>query len=234
MKKVGIIIFIIAVIVGISLANLFSVGEKSANFFSFSFNFGKGIKGSGNIMSETRNAANFNKIDVGGVFEVEIVAQKDFSVQVEADDNLLPYIVTEVDGNTLEIKTRKSISSKNPLRVRISAPNIENLDISGASKISLANLKNESLNIDSSGASKINIDGETKNLIIDMSGASRLDAENLRAENVSVEASGASNASVFVSGDLKADLSGTSQVNYVGNPQNLQKKTSGASFVNGK
>lgn len=234
MKKVGIIIFIVAVIAGISLANFFSVGENSAKFFNFSINFGGGVKGSGNIITETRNIADFSKIDVGGVFEVEIVAQKDFSVQIEADDNLLQYIETEVSGDTLEIKTNKRISSKNPIRVKVSAPNIESLEVSGASKVSLANLKNESLNVDASGASKLKVDGETKDLTIDMSGASRLDAENLKAENVNVDASGASNANVFVSGDLKADLSGASHVTYLGNPQNLQKKTSGASSVNGK
>jgi hypothetical protein len=233
MKKIGIIIFIIALILGVTFANFFSWGKASARIFSFSVNFG-GVQGSGNVQTEKRSAADFKSIEVGGIFEVEVVAQKDFSVEVEADDNLLQYIKTEVKGDTLEISTEKSISPKGPVRIRISAPNIENLDISGVSKVSLTNLKNDSLKVDASGASKIKIDGETGNLEVELSGASRLDAENLKAENVDVDGSGASNASVNVSGDLKADLSGASKVTYTGNPKNLEKSTSGASSVKGK
>lgn len=234
MKKIGIIIFIVALIIGVTFANFFSWGKASAKFFSFSVNFG-GVQGSGNVQNEKRNVADFSAIDVGGVFDVEIVAQKEFSVEVEADDNLLQYIKTEVKGDTLEISTDKRISPKGgTIRIRISAPNIENLEVSGASKLSLTNLKNDSLKVDASGASKIKIDGETRNLEVELSGASRLDAENLKSENANVDGSGASNASINVSGDLKADLSGASKVTYTGNPKNLEKSTSGASSVRGK
>lgn len=233
MKKIAFIIFIVALIIGVTFGNLFSWGKASAKFFNFSVNFG-GVKGSGNTQNEKRNVANFNAIEVGGIFEVEVVAQKDFSVEVEADDNLLQYIKTEVNGNTLEISTEKRISPKGPIRVRISAPDIEELQVSGVSKVSLTNLKNSSLKVDASGASKIKVDGETRNLDVDLSGACRLDAENLKTENADIDGSGASNASVNVSGDLKADLSGASKVTYLGNPKNLDKSTSGASSVRGK
>jgi len=233
MKKIGIIIFIVALILGVTFANFFSWGKTSAKFFSFSVNFG-GIQGSGNVQNEKRNLADFDAIEVGGVFEVEVVAQKDFSVEVETDDNLLQYIKTEVKGSTLEISTTKRISPKGPIRVRISAPNVESLEVSGASKLTLANVKNENLKVDASGASKIKIDGETRDLEVELSGASRLDAENLKSENANIDGSGASNASINVSGDLKADLSGASHVTYAGNPKNLEKSTSGASSVRGK
>jgi hypothetical protein len=233
MKKIGFIIFIVAIIIGVTFANFFSWGRTSAKLFNFSINFG-GVQGSGNIVNEKRNLGDFNAIEVGGVFEVEVVAQKEFSVEVEADDNLLQFIKTEVNGDTLEIKTTKRISPKNTIHVRISAPNIENLQVSGVSKVSLANLKNDSLKVDASGASKIKVDGETGNLEVELSGASRLDAENLKSENANVDGSGASSASVNVSGDLKADLSGASKVTYSGNPRNLEKSTSGASCVRGK
>src|SRR5215217_2537952 len=173
MKKVGIIIFIVALILGVTFANFFSWGKASARIFNFSVNFG-GVQGSGNKQTEKRNAADFNAIEVGGIFEVEVVAQKDFSVEVEADDNLLQYIKTEVRGGTLEISSEKRISPKGPIRIRISAPNIENLQVSGVSKLSLTNVKNDSLKVDASGASKIKVDGETGNLEVELSGASRL------------------------------------------------------------
>jgi hypothetical protein len=120
------------------------------------------------------------------------------------------------------------------MRVRISMPQIESLDISGASNGSLTNVRNESLTIDASGASKIKVDGEARELIVDLSGASRLDAENLKSENVTVDASGASNATVMALNELNADASGASCIRYVGEPKNVDKKSSGTSSIKQK
>ncbi len=233
MKKIGLLVFIITLLIGVALAGIFPFGKISGKIFSFNINFG-GVKGSGNVQTQKREVSDFKAINVSGAFEVEITAQKDFSVEVEADDNLLEFIKTEADGRTLEVKSRKRFSTSNPLRIRISAPDIENLDLSGASKVTLVNIKNDALELNSSGASKIKIEGVTKNFTVEMSGASRLDAENLQSENVSVDSNGASNVHVFVTNELKADLSGASKVVYSGNPVNLEKKTSGASSVKQK
>ena len=229
MKKLGIIIFVMALIAGIFFGSIFSYGTNVGNLFSFSCF--KGVSGSGNIQTEQRNVGEFKSIDVSGAFTVEIVAQKDFAVEVEADDNLLPLVKTEVEDGVLKIEREEHFWSNSKILVRVFAPNIENLDVSGASKISVNDLSNEFLNLDVSGASKIEIKGKTNRLKIDLSGASKIDAENLTAEYVSVEASGASKVDVFVTNELYADLSGASRVNYSGEPNNVQEKTSGASSV---
>lgn len=231
MKKIGLIVFIGALVIGSVLASFSSFGKFTGKLFSF--NWG-GEKGSGNVKTENREVSGFKAIDISNAFEVEITAQKDFQLEVEADDNLLPLIKTEVNGDTLVIKTDKSLKTGNPLKIRISAPDINNLELSGASKVSLVNVSNDALSLDSSGASKIRIEGTTKNFSVEMSGASKLDAENLKAENVSVDSSGASNATVFVTNVLKADLSGATNVTYLGSPKSVEKKTSGASSVKEK
>ncbi len=234
MKKVGIIIFIAALVVGVVVANVFSFGSVSAESFNpsfLNFSFKRGVKGSGNIATDTRNIRDFKSIDVSGVFNVEIVAQKDFGVVVEADDNLIPLIKTEVRDGVLEISTDERIKSKSRMTVRISAPNIEKIEASGATKVSLSEVMNSSLTIDTSGASKINVSGKTDLLNIDVSGASKIDAENLAVANAVVDASGASKVMVNVSGELKADCSGASSVEYSGTPSNIEQKTSGASKV---
>lgn len=232
MKKLGIIIFIIALFIGVTLASVFSIGNFGLK--SFSFSFFKGVKGSGNIRTEQREVSEFSSVKVGGAIVVEITAQKDYSLEVEGDDNILPLIKTEIDGDTLKISSEKGYSASNPIKVRISLPNIEDLDLSGASKVSIVNLDNESLNVDTSGASKISCEGKTKNLTVDMSGASHFDSEKLSANSVSVDASGASQANVAVKDSLKADLSGASKVVYYGNPTNFENKTSGASSIVGR
>jgi hypothetical protein len=229
MKKFGFIIFILALITGVIVANLITSDRATANVFNFPV--GSGISGSGNVETENRRVDDFRGIDVGGAFHVEITAQKDFGVELEADDNILRLIKTEVKDGILHLSTIEKISTGNPIRVRISAPDIENLDVSGASKVSLADLNNQMLNIDASGASKVSVEGNSVNLKADVSGASKVNARNLITENASVEASGASSVSVFATIELKTDASGASSIDYSGTPKNLLKKTSGASSV---
>ncbi|HNU09641.1 MAG TPA: head GIN domain-containing protein, partial [Pyrinomonadaceae bacterium] len=221
----------VALVVGIALANVFSFGKLSP-LVKFSFDFGR-VRGSGNIVTQKRDLSGFSKIDAGGAYEIEIVAQKDFSVEVQGDDNLIEFVKTEVHGDTLEISNSKKFSNGGRIVIRVAAPDIEGIDVSGASNAKLTNVKNESLRIESKGASKVVVSGETKDLFVDLAGASRLDASELSSVNAEVGARGACHASVSVSGDLKADASGASRVNYSGNPQNVERKVSGASSVSG-
>ncbi len=232
MKKIKLVVFVAALVIGLTLAGLFSVGNvfaKSCNLFSF----GK-IQGSGVAKTEKRNTSNFSNVDVSGALNVEIVAQQDFSVEVEADDNLLEHIKTEVKDNILKVYTENRLSTKTKITVRISMPEISELEVSGASNTTLASVKNEKLVVEVSGASKIKLEGETQNLDLDVSGASKIDAESLKSENASVNASGACKIDIFVTNELKADASGASKISYAGEPKNIIKDTSGASSIKSK
>jgi len=233
MKKIGLIIFGIALVVGVVFANVFSFGRLSDRIFNFSVNF-SGTKGSGNVVRESRDVTGFNAVDVGGVFQVEITAQKDFAVEIEADDNLMPLITTDVDGDVLKISAKQKVSPSSPIRVHIYAPDIKNLEVSGAANVVLNDINNQALSIDSSGASKITIAGVTAQLTVDVSGATKVDAEDLNTADAAVDASGASHINVNVSGSLRADASGASRVVYTGKPESVEKKTSGASSISPK
>lgn len=233
MKKVGIMIFASALVVGLVASNLFSFGHVGGKFANFSVKFG-GVHGSGNIATEKRDVADFKCVDVGGIFQVEVVAGKEFSVEVEADDNLISHIETEVRGDTLYIETDRKIKSSNSLRVRITAPDIDKLDVSGVANVSLSGVKNDALTVHASGASKVSVSGETSQLNVDISGATKVHADDLKSVNAAVEASGASYAGVSVTGELNSDISGASRVEYSGTPSNLITKKSGASRVSAK
>src|SRR5690606_6936585 len=173
MKKIGIIIFMVAVLIGVVFSNLFSFGKISGNLTNFKFV--SSVKGSGNIAAEDRHLNGFTSIDVGGVSEVEVTAQQDFAVTVEADNHLLQYIDTSFNDGVLKISTSEKISSKNPIKIHISLPDIESVEASGISKVSVRELKNDSFEGSASGASKIYVAGETSRLNIDVSGASKFD-----------------------------------------------------------
>jgi hypothetical protein len=231
MKKVKVIIFIAALVIGLMIAKSFGA---VLGFGNVSFNFFSGIRGSGVSQIEKREVANFKQIDVSGMIEVEVVAQKGFSVEVEADDNLMEYVKTEVDGDTLKLYTKNRISPRTKIRVMISMPELTGADVSGVSKLTAHDLKTESFNLDVSGASKIEINGEARNLKIEASGASKINAENLKVSNADIDVSGATQVTVNATEEVRADASGASKVNYVGQPKNVIKDTSGASRVSQK
>lgn len=233
MKKIGIIIFASALVIGLVVSNIFSFGRATHGLFNFSINFSD-EKGSGRMATEIRDLKGFKAVDVGGVFEVAITAGKDFEVEIETDDNLLPLITTEVNDGVLQIGSKCRISPTDKIRVRVSAPDINGLEVSGAANVTLNGLRNSSLAVDSSGASKIKIAGETAKFTAETSGASKIDAEDLRAVDANIDGSGASHVDINVTGELNADLSGASKVNYSGTPTAVHKKTSGAGTVSQK
>lgn len=230
MKKIKVAIFIVALVVGLIFAKVFGA-VLGFSFPTVSFRAFSGIKGSGVSKVEKRELSGFKKIDVSGIINLEVTAQKDFSVDVETDDNLLEHVVTEVSGDTLKLYTKKNISPSNKIRVVVAMPELVDLDISGVSKTTVNNIKTDSFKVDISGAAKIELNGEANDLNIDASGASKINAENLKVANANVDVSGATNVVVSATEEVKAHASGASKVRYTGEPKNVIKKTSGASSV---
>ena len=61
-----------------------------------------GIKGSGYILTQERKTDLFHSIEVSDHISVYIVQGTFGSITVEADNNLFPYIKTEVKNNLLK------------------------------------------------------------------------------------------------------------------------------------
>ena len=234
MKKIGVIVFAVCIVVGLAFANFFSFGRLTNRLFNFKIDVGSHTTGSGNSASEKRGVSGFTAVEVSGVFQVEIVAGKEYSIEIQADDNILPLIETNVSGDTLRIGLEHSVKTRNDMIVRITAPNIKRVQASGAAKINASGIKNDSFSVDTSGASKVVLIGETAKLDIHVSGASNIDAEQLPAVNVNIDSSGASKIAVNATGELHTQASGASRITYTGNPRSVDNHTSGASSITKK
>ncbi len=225
MKKICLAIFILAVVIGV----VFSGGCGLGGIKNLSV-----VQGSGNAKTETRKADGFKSVDASGAVNVEIVVQKGFSVSVEADDNLLENIKTEVNGDTLKIYSEDSISPKTRVNVKISMPEIIGLELSGASNANVSGVNSDLIELKASGASKVKIDGQVIKLRADASGASKIDAEGLKVEDANVDASGASSATIMATEEVDLDASGASKITYVGEPKRIKQNASGASSITKK
>ena len=70
----------------------------------------KRIKGNGTMGKEDRHITHAEKIKLAGSYDVEITQGPESSVKVEADENLLPYIITAQEEGYLVIKSREHIN----------------------------------------------------------------------------------------------------------------------------
>src|SRR5437660_12915469 len=83
-----------------------------------------GVHGSGVRKTEKRDLPAFNAIETSGAFEVNVDCQKPASFELEADDNLLPLVETEVRDGVLRVRTTRGYSSSGGIVLRIAVPDL--------------------------------------------------------------------------------------------------------------
>ena len=179
---------------------------------------GSEVQGSGKRESQKRQIGAFTSIGTEGAFNIEIVCQKDFSLELEGDDNVLPLITTEVSGDKLKISNTKSYSVNEPVTFRISVPNLEAISADGAGKIQISGVNNDKIQIYSNGAAMITVSGTTKMVGVDTNGAAKIDTHSLRSAHAIVDSKGASKVDLGVCEKLDVNVTGVSHVTYRGDP----------------
>jgi hypothetical protein len=215
---------------------------------SYAFN---GIKGNGNVVKQTRELSSFTALEVGGAFHIVLKQGDKESVVVEADENLIEFIVTEVRGKSLVIKTSEEIHDSKVLNIYLTFKTLDEMEVSGACKLSsedklsfselelecsgasdiILKMTATDLNLDLSGASQINLFGSANTVNLDLSGASDLEAFELEVDKYSADISGASSAEIFVRTELTSDVSGAASLKYKGDPSTATNDVSGAASV---
>ncbi len=116
--------------------------------------------------------------------------------------------------------------------VGISAGDIT-FDISGASRVT-GDIMAEDADFDISGASRVELVGSANDIVIDASGASSVELDNFPVNNAEVNLSGASRGTVSLNGRLDVDLSGASNLGYIGQPIMGTINISGGSTISSK
>ena len=190
-----------------------------------------GIRGSGNVEEESRNIDSFEVLEVSGAFKVRVTLGEETSLKISGDDNLLKYVKTRNKGNRLEISTRKNINPRKEMRITITNPSLNKLEVSGANEVGIRNISTENFDVEISGACSVGLKGDTESLSIDMSGASSLDASEFYSKKVSIDCSGACSAEVYASESLKASVSGVCNVKFDGDPVKTNLDASGVSSI---
>jgi Putative auto-transporter adhesin, head GIN domain len=180
--------------------------------------FGNQVKGSGKRELQKRQVASFTSISAEGAFTIEVTCQKDPSLEVEGDDNVLEYVTTDVGSNILRLKNTRSYSTTEPVKFRISVPNLEGLSVNGAGRVDIKGMNNDKFEIDTNGAAMIVVSGNTKVIDVGANGAGKIDAQNLHAARGVVDSKGVTRIDLDVANQLDVTVSGPSTVTYKGDP----------------
>lgn len=218
----------------------------------------KRIKGNGNMKTETRKTLDYDAVELEGSMNVQLVAGTEGNLKVEAEENLLDYILTEVNGSELKISTKKgysldpsgnhkilvtvpfkelsavSLTGSGDIRTsdKIKAENFE-VKLTGSGDIKLpVQAKNASASITGSG--DIDLVGSAKDFDCKVTGSGDISAFDFKCENVNATVTGSGDIQVYASEELRAKIPGAGDIEYKGNPKKEDFKTIGVGSISKK
>ncbi len=172
------------------------------------------INGSGKIVTKEMNFTDFTYLEIGSVFEVEIVESGSYLTAITADDNLFDYIKVSQEGETLKIRLTPTYNySGVTLRAKITMPKISGLHLYGATKGTIKGFQSSNnFNLQLSGASHLDMDmgaGDTK---FEISGATGVTG-TLEAQDIEFRVSEAGRVELEGSADkMTLNASGASKL----------------------
>jgi hypothetical protein len=242
MKRVGIFVLALAGLIALFAGCGDDEGDAEA------------IRGSGNVVTEEMELADFGAVEAANAFEVEITQSDTFGVTIRVDDNILDLLDVSKEGDTLRLGLERGVNLRGDvtLEAEITMPDLDGLKLSGASRASISGFRSSeqididlsgassldgdleagNTDIDASGASKVVLEGSAEGLTIVVSGASSLDLTDFTVNTADVTLSGASDATLRVQERIEpVDVSGASRLYYLGDPSLGDVTTSGASTV---
>lgn len=171
------------------------------------------ITGSGNIITRRVNIADFSRIETSRAVHLVVEKRSGREAIIEADDNIMPYVIVEVDGGCLNVGIDDDIKSLNDVTVKVTVPsdgNISAISASSASKVTVqAEIKSPKLMLDASSAANINITkSDVGTCSIDASSAANVEGA-IKADNCVIDMSSASDVNVALLA-VKCDVTATS------------------------
>ena len=210
------------------------------------------IRGSGPVVSETREVPIHRNIYISVPAEVYIYQSPYQELTLEAQSNVLDAIETYVEGSELKIRLEDGaglgshetiliyISSAMFNSIRLSGSvdlysetsivtDVLDVSISGSGKVDLAVVANE-VRASISGSGNMWLEGSVINQELTISGSGDIYSFGLDSETADVNISGSGEAEVRVEEFMKARISGSGSVYYKGYPE-IDGKVSGSGNI---
>ncbi len=211
------------------------------------------ITGSGPMQKKKLDVASFSKLLAMDGLTFELVAGEEF-VEIEAEENLLEYFETRVDGDRLQMEVKEGYtlrpSSDKQIKVTIGYEKIHNIRANAHSRvISQDTVFSESLSLNATSSGTIDINAVTKNLDLNANSGGQIilagstsfikgnanSGGTIKAEKVTsitgdVKANSGGQVNIFVQDYLKASANSGGSIGYKGDPKVDQRSNSGGNI----
>ena len=211
-----------------------------------------GISGNGVVVEEDRDVYGFTGVHVSTGIDVILSQGDEFEVIVEADENLMEVILTEVNGDMLVVKTdRVNIRRARSKKVHVTLPELEELKISSAGdvegktpftcddlRLGISSAGDLTLEVDAdkilldiSSSGDARISGSANLLKASLSSAGNLEAYDLIVKEVDVNVSSAGDAYVHATEEISMNASSAGSIYYRGDARVVQSRSSSAGDI---
>jgi hypothetical protein len=208
---------------------------------------------------EDRHLSGFNAVSLGGSFDVYITQGSTESVKVEAPDNVIDHIITEVDNGTLKIYNKNDngfhwddlFGGHKKIAVYVTAKDIISVSVSGSGDMffregihtnslrlrvsgsgdMIGKVDVKSLESSISGSGDMKISGRADNSAVSVGGSGDYAGRGLVTVNTSVRVSGSGDASINASSSVNASVSGSGDIRYTGGAKNVVSAKSGSGDI---
>jgi hypothetical protein len=232
----------------LTLMSLMLVGTTYAQLWG-----NKKVKGNGNVIKETRTTGDYDGIKCAGSMDFILEAGEEGKITLEGDSNLLEYIITEVKGDQLIVKTKKGINmsyKNNTIKVFIPFKDISLVSLAGSGdlynkdiiksddlSVSLAGSGDVKLEVETdfvkgaiAGSGDLTLEGKTNTLEARVAGSGDFHGFDLQSDDTDVAVAGSGDAKVVSNKTLKARVAGSGDIVYRGNPE-VDKKVAGSGDI---
>ncbi len=236
MKRISVIVLVIL--------SLVLAGCGSITFGDL----GNRVVGSGKVIRDTRPVSGFTSIALTCAGDVQLTQGDADSLVIEAEDNILPLLVSEVRGSQLVLKTQPNtsysttrgvhfiITVKDLNEIRSSASGdvdageiktgAFNLVLNGSGNVTLAGLQASSLTVEVTGSGDAQVrGGRADQLTANLHGSGNFTASELESQSAQVTVTGSGSAAVWAKTTLSVTLNGSGDLEYFGSPSVSQNVT---------
>lgn len=182
----------------------------------------------GEDVTKSFEFSDFDKIDVAGVYDLQVEVGPDYSVELSGPEDEMARVEVEVDDGALVLNQKKRDHSVRHLRrdgvtAKVTMPALSAVDISGVVDGKVSGVAADGFAVDMSGVGDLDLAGTCNDLTARVSGVGDLDAKDLQCKTVKVNVSGVGDASVYASESAEARVSGMGEINVYGSPPKVEK-----------
>jgi hypothetical protein len=208
------------------------------------------------IEKQDRHISGFSAINVAGSFDVYIMQGSTESVKVEADDDVIDNIITEVKGGTLKIYTKSnngfnwSWGDKKRV-VRVTAKNLNAISLTGSGDVYFKEgIRAQTLTVNLNGSGDITGKIDVKKLesslvgsgditlaghadvsTVTVSGSGDYSGRGLITNQTAVKVVGSGDASVYASQQIDASVAGSGDIRYTGGAKHISTSKAGSGDI---